>query len=358
MSFLKGHKPLLIAGPCSAESREQVLDTARALLGLPVSLFRAGAWKPRTRPGNFEGFGATAFSWLREMRTETGFPFAVEVAEAAHIEIALKNQTDVLWIGARTTVNPFQVQSIADALQGVNIPVMVKNPVNPDTDLWLGAIERLEKAGISSVAAIHRGFSGYNAANGYRNQPNWLIPVELRRRRPDLPLICDPSHIAGRRDRVAEVAQKALDMRFDGLMIETHISPDTALSDAAQQLTPAELKELWLSLMPRSEFTGDSTTNLRLEQLRHQIDSLDTEIVDMIARRMELSEQIGTIKKENNLTVYQPNRWREIVATCTNRADKHSLNAELVLGIYEKIHQESIRIQLSPFEKEPEGLKK
>ena len=232
MSYFKTARPFVIAGPCSAETREQVLETAAALSAMNVQLFRAGVWKPRTRPGSFEGNGVEALEWLLEAKKLYNIPITIEVAEPAHIELALKYKADVLWIGARTTVNPFQVKHLADALRGEDIPVMVKNPVNPDVDLWLGAIERLEQAGIKDVAAIHRGFSGYHAAAGYRNQPNWPIPIELKRRRPELAIICDPSHITGNRDRVKDVAQKALDMHFDGLMIETHPRPAEAWTDA------------------------------------------------------------------------------------------------------------------------------
>ena len=334
------------------------MDTAAGLAGLNVDLFRAGVWKPRTRPGNFEGAGSQAFEWLKEAQLTYGIKVAVEVAEPLHIEEALKNGMDVIWIGARTTVNPFQVQALAEALQGVSIPVMVKNPVNPDVELWIGAIERFEKAGIVDIAAIHRGFSGYSPANGYRNQPNWLIPIELKRRRPDLPIFCDPSHISGDRDRVADVAQKALDLHFDGLMIEAHNDPVHAWSDAAQQITPARLGEILDNLIFREEFTADMGSKAILENYRHQMDTLDAEIIDLIARRMELSEQIGHIKKDCNLTVFQPNRWREIVDTCNNRAGAHNLDAAFIIEIYEKIHHESIRTQLSVFEQQPNEIKK
>ncbi len=326
------------------------METASALAQLNINLFRAGVWKPRTRPGHFEGNGIPALEWLSEVRKTYNLPVTIEIAEPAHVDEALKHNIDVLWIGARTTVNPFQVQSIAEALKGVNIPVMVKNPVNPDVDLWLGAIERFEKSGITDIAAIHRGFSGYSSASGYRNQPNWLIPIELKRRRPELTLICDPSHITGKRENVAEVAQKALDMRFDGLMIECHPNPENAWSDAAQQVTPAELKHILDNLIVRKEFTNDMGTLARLEYMRQLMDSLDAEIIDLIAKRMEMSEQIGAIKKECNMTVYQPGRWRDIVNTCSLRAAKHSLSEEFIVDIYEKIHHESIRIQLSVLE--------
>jgi chorismate mutase len=358
MSFFKNAKPFVIAGPCSAETREQVLETAAALTTMPVQLFRAGVWKPRTRPGTFEGNGEAALEWLREVKQQYKLPVAIEVAERAHIELALKYGIDVLWIGARTTVNPFQVQRLADALSGIDIPVMVKNPVNADVDLWQGAIERFEHAGVTNVAAIHRGFSGYSPAWGYRNQPNWLIPIELQRRKPELALICDPSHITGNSSRVAEVAQKAMDMHFDGLMIETHPRPEEAWSDAAQQVTPAHLKEILSGLVVREEFTSDMTGHVQLEYLRQVMDMLDDEIIDLIARRMDLSSQIGSIKKDCNMTAYQPARWREIVESRGIRAQSHMLSKEFILELYEKIHHESIRRQLEMWEATDKAIKK
>ena len=347
MSFYRTGKPFIVAGPCSAETREQLLSTAEALSQLPVDLFRAGAWKPRTRPGSFEGNGSDALAWLQEAKRQFGIRFTVEVAEPAHVEVALKAGADALWIGARTTVSPFQVQHIADALRGSNIPIMVKNPVNPDIELWQGAIERLEVSGLTEVAAIHRGFSGYSSAIGYRNQPNWPIPIELKRRRPELVIICDPSHISGKRQRVAEVSQKAMDMHFDGLMIETHINPDEAWTDARQQVSPAQLKEILERLVVRAEFTDDMDSMARLEYLRQLMDAIDAEIIDLVAKRMELSDQIGEVKKESNMTAYQPARWREIVATTTERGQANALTKEFIIELYEKIHHESIRRQLS-----------
>lgn len=347
MSFFKsGVSPFVIAGPCSAETREQVLETAEAVSKLPVQLFRAGIWKPRTRPGSFDGMGTEGLQWLQEVKTIHKLPVTIEVAEPQHIELALKYDVDVLWLGARTTVNPFQVQRLADALKGVNIPVMVKNPVNPDVDLWHGAIERLEHAGITDMAAIHRGFSSYNAASPYRNQPNWPIPIELKRRRPGLPIICDPSHITGNRELVARVAQKAMDMGFEGLMIETHPHPAEAWSDAAQQVTPGTLRNLLEQLIVRQEHSSDVGKSLNLENLRQQMDSLDAEIIDLIARRMELSERMGTVKKECNMTAYQPERWQEIVQTRGDRAEKLNLSRDFIIALYEKIHDESIKKQL------------
>ncbi len=335
-----------MAGPCSAETREQVIETAGALSGTDVQLFRAGVWKPRTRPGQFEGNGEQALEWLHEASLAYNMPVAIEVAEPAHIELALKYNIDVLWIGARTTVNPFQVQHLADALRGVDVPVMVKNPVNPDVDLWEGAIERFEKVGVKEVAAIHRGFSGYSTAVGYRNQPNWPIPIELKRRRPGMAIICDPSHITGKRDRIAEVAQKAMDMHFDGLMIETHPRPDEAWSDAAQQVTPQRLKEILAGLVIRDEYTSDMSGLTQLEYLRQVMDSIDSEIIDLLAKRMELAGKMGEVKKACNMTAYQPARWREIVETRGERGQLHLLPREFIVELYEKIHHESIRRQL------------
>ncbi len=334
------------------------METAAALSTMQVQLFRAGVWKPRTRPGSFEGNGEQALEWLQEAKYLYKIPVAIEVAEPAHIELALRYGIDVLWVGARTTVNPFQVQHLADALKGIDIPVMVKNPVNTDVDLWQGAIERFEKAGITNVAAIHRGFSGYSAAAGYRNQPNWPIPIELKRRKPELAMICDPSHITGNRDRIAEVSQKAMDMHFDGLMIETHPHPDEAWSDAAQQVTPNRLKEILDGLIVREEYTLDMSGQMQLEYLRQLMDSLDSEIIDLIAKRMELSEQMALVKKASNLTAYQPGRWREIVETRGERAEAHMLSKEFIVELYEKIHHESIRKQLLVLESLEKEIKK
>ncbi len=340
-------RPYLIAGPCSAESREQVLDTAAGLKALPVALFRAGVWKPRTRPGAFEGIGEKALPWLAEMKETHGLKWAVEVAEPGHLNAALEHGADAVWIGARTTVNPFAVQRLADAVRGVSIPVLVKNPVNPDVDLWLGAIERVERAGITDIAAIHRGFSSYKAATPYRNAPTWAVPIELRRRRPDLFTICDPSHIAGKRALVPEVAQKAMDMDYDGLMIETHPAPDTALSDAAQQLTPAALADLLQDLIIRSAHAPvDADATTELEHLRSVMDGVDAEILDLLARRMEIGENIGDIKKVLGMTAFQSGRWAEIVETRTSRGQELGLTKELVCALWEKIHHESVKRQL------------
>ncbi len=356
-NFFTQARPFIIAGPCSAETREQVLETAGALAKLNVQLFRAGVWKPRTRPGSFEGNGIEALQWLQEVKEQFRLPVTIEVAETAHIELALKYGVDVLWIGARTTVNPFQVQHLADALKGVRVPVMVKNPVNPDVDLWQGAIERLEKAGVEEVAAIHRGFSGYSAPGGFRNQPNWPIPIELKRRRPGLAMICDPSHVTGNRNRIAEVAQKALDMHFDGLMIETHPHPDEAWSDAAQQVTPQMLDEILSGLIIRDEFTSDMSGQVQLEYLRQLMDNLDAEIIDLLAKRLELSEQVADVKKTCNMTAFQPGRWRDMVEAISRRAETRQLPKEFIVELYEKIHHESIRKQLAVLERKDEKIK-
>lgn len=347
MSFFNTtEKPFLIAGPCSAETEEQLMSIGKSLASMPVNLFRAGVWKPRTKPGSFEGMGEEALKWLSSLKKEYNIPVAVEVAEATHVELALKYGVDVLWLGARTTVNPFQVQNIAEALKGVAIPVMVKNPVNPDVDLWEGAIERLERIGVNDIAAIHRGFSTYNAASVYRNQPNWPIPIELMRRRPDMAIICDPSHITGKRALVAMVAQKAMDMGYMGLMIETHHEPDAAWSDAKQQITPQALEELLTTLIVREVSDASMSERMGLEYYRNMMDGIDAEIIDLISRRMELSDKIGAIKNEHNMTVYQPERWREIVETRGARGSKLGLSTDFIVAVYELVHNESIKKQL------------
>jgi chorismate mutase len=284
------------------------------------------------------------------MRNELALPFTVEVAEPKHVEAALKAGTDVLWLGARTTVNPFQVQQIADAIKGTNIPVMVKNPVNPDVDLWEGAIERIQRAGASEVVAIHRGFSSYQPSSVYRNQPNWPIPIELKRRRPDLFIVCDPSHITGNRTLVKDVAQKAMALCFDGLMIEVHPTPEKAWTDAAQQITPQTLQEILCELIVRKHAVENGIHGTQIENLRQQMDTIDAEIIYLLARRMDLSDQMGLLKKEQNMTVYNPERWREIVETRSEQAMKQNLSPEFILALYEKIHHESIQRQLKQLE--------
>ena len=347
MLTINASKPLLIAGPCSAESQSQIMAVAHSLSQLGISYMRVGVWKPRTRPGAFEGMGAKALEWLQEASLAYGLPYITEVAEPAHVEAALRYGAGALWVGARTTVNPFQVQHIADALAGIDIPIFVKNPVNPDIELWQGAIERFAKAGITRLAAIHRGFTGYKTPSGYRNQPNWPIPMELKRRMPALPLLCDPSHITGNASLIADVAQKALDLHFDGLMIETHPSPATALTDAAQQITPQQLQTLLEGLQVKAETTPNAVRQTQLEYLRQQVDAIDAEIIDLLARRMEIGMQAGEIKYECGLTAYQPTRWREIVEETGKRADLHGLNRDFITKLYEKIHLEGIRLQLA-----------
>ncbi len=334
-------RPLLIAGPCSAESEEQVLETAHALLNNGIALFRSGIWKPRTRPGAFEGVGTLGLKWLQQVKKETGLPVTVEVATARHVELCLKHEIDVLWIGARSTVNPFTVQEIADALLGVNIPVMIKNPVNPDLNLWIGAIERIGNAGVKKIVAIHRGFSSFEK-NKYRNKPMWEIPIELKRLFPQLPIICDPSHISGNREWLPSVSQQAMDLNFDGLMIETHPNPERAMSDREQQLTPAALKMLVENLVIREISPDNLVLKATLEELREIVDRYDEELVRALKERLEVIHQIGIFKKENSISILQPERWNEIVNTRTEWARKFGISEELMLHIFQLIHQESI----------------
>lgn len=339
------NNPLLIAGPCSAESEEQVLETCTELAQTKkVNILRAGIWKPRTRPNCFEGIGSIGLEWLKKAGKATGLPVTVEVANVKHVYEALRMGIDILWIGARTTVNPFSVQEIADALKGVDIPVLVKNPVNPDLALWIGAFERLNQAGITKLAAIHRGFS-HHGEKIYRNRPQWEIPIELMRKLPDLPIICDPSHICGRRDLLVNVAQKALDLNFDGLMIESHINPSKALSDAEQQVTPKRYAELINELILRDPTTNNVNFTTSLEVLRENINNLDHDIIRLIAKRMKIAEEIGTVKKINKVTILQPNRWDEIIIDRTNVGIKEGLTNDFLLDFLNAIHKESIRHQ-------------
>ncbi|HOU03189.1 MAG TPA: chorismate mutase [Bacteroidales bacterium] len=344
----KGYKgrPFLIAGPCSAESEEQVIDTAKALAATgKVSIFRAGIWKPRTRPNSFEGVGNAGLKWLRRVRQETGLLVGTEVANEKHVYEALKYGIDMLWIGARTSVNPITVQEIVDALKGVDVMVFVKNPVNPDIELWIGALERIASAGIKRLGAIHRGFSTYEKTI-YRNQPNWQLPIELRRRIPEIPILCDPSHIAGSREYLHEISQKAMDLNFDGLMIESHINPEKALSDASQQVNPEELKELLSRLILRSPSTDDSKLLAVLGELRQQIDVFDDHLLDLLEKRMKVSETIGRYKKENNITILQSARWDEIVKRAMIKGRAKGLSEELIDSMFKAIHQESINRQM------------
>ena len=338
-------QPLLIAGPCSAETEAQVMATAHGLKALgQVDLFRAGIWKPRTRPGSFEGMGTVALPWLQRVKAETGLPTTVEVATPRHVEDALAHGIDVLWIGARTTVNPFAVQALADALAGTGVPVMVKNPVNPDVALWAGALERLERAGITQLAAIHRGFSTF-APSRYRNAPTWILAIELKTRFPHIPLICDPSHIGGRRDLLLPIAQKALDLDYDGLMIETHPDPDHALSDAEQQVTPQRLGEILAELKYRRRSTDNADYNSKAEELRQKMDVADREIIEALARRMALVEELAQYKKANNVKILQLDRWHEIFASRPDWAARVGVNEKFVGELYKLIHLESIRKQ-------------
>ncbi|MDX2135792.1 MAG: bifunctional 3-deoxy-7-phosphoheptulonate synthase/chorismate mutase type II [Saprospiraceae bacterium] len=347
MSFkpiFESDRPVLVAGPCSAETESQVLEAARALAPQGVHLFRAGIWKPRTRPGAFEGVGAAGLPWLRKVRQETGMRVTTEVATAQHVAAALAHEIDVLWIGARTTVNPFSVQEIADALRGTDVPVLVKNPVNPDFKLWIGAIERLYKAGVRKVAAVHRGFSSYGDSR-YRNVPRWQIAIDLMQTFPDMEVICDISHICGRRDILGETAQKALDLNFDGLMVEVHPTPDQAWSDAAQQITPDRFAFLTHGLQRRNVSTDDPEFLSRLDNCRTEIDEIDEEVIQLIARRMHLVRQIGAVKREKNVTVLQPERFRKLKEALIARGEKNELSAEFISLFLEAVHQESINQQ-------------
>lgn len=337
-------RPILIAGPCSAETEEQVLQTAHQLSGSDIQLFRAGIWKPRTRPGAFEGVGTVGLGWLKRVKEETGFRVTTEVATAQHVQECLQYGIDVLWIGARTTVNPFSVQEIADALVGTDIPVLVKNPVNPDYKLWVGAIERLYQAGLRRIAVIHRGFSSY-CDSKYRNVPRWQMAIDLKQEFPDLEIICDISHICGRRDILQETAQKAYDLDFDGLMTEVHIVPDSAWSDAAQQITPAQYKEMMQQLVRRNLTSDDPDFLVRIEQFRSELDEIDEELITLISRRMQLVRQIGEVKKQKNIAVLQPERFRAMREALNHRGVKNELSTEFVSLFLEAIHQESINQQ-------------
>ena len=337
-------KTFVIAGPCSLESERQIHDTAKALASIKIPVLRGGIWKPRTRPGSFMGIGTQAIQWLADAAKQNNMLSAVEVANAQHVEDCLKAGIDILWIGARSTVSPFVVQEIADALKGVNIPVMVKNPINPDFELWLGAIERIYNAGIEKVAAIHRGFSQYEK-NTYRNTPNWNIPLELKRIAPEIPIICDPSHICGTIDLIPHVSQKAMDLNFDGLMIESHIDPSNALSDKDQQLSPAELSDLINKLIIRDSTSNNIDFIDKLKRLRTEIDKIDYEVLELLAARSRLVKEIGLFKKENNITIFQPERWAEIVETRKKYGQEIHLSEELILDMVKSIHRESISIQ-------------
>lgn len=336
--------PLVIAGPCSAETEEQVLKIAHELKDTDVNYYRAGIWKPRTRPGNFEGVGAIGLKWLQEVKKQTGLKTATEVANRNHVDLALEHDVDLLWIGARSTVSPFIVQEIADALKGTDKIVLVKNPVNPDLSLWLGAVERLHKADIKKLGAIHRGFSSYRKTK-YRNIPEWQLAIELQTRFPDLPLINDPSHICGKRDLIFDVSQTALDLNYDGLMIETHIDPDNAWSDAAQQVTPKTLVQIMEDLKIRKVTDQEAEYRSKLGNLRAQIDVIDNQLIDILGKRMEVSDEIGQLKKQRNVAVLQTNRWNAILGKMILEGETKGLSEEFVLRMFKAIHQESINHQ-------------
>lgn len=333
--------PFLIAGPCSAETQDQILQVAHQLKDIKVSVMRAGIWKPRTRPGNFEGVGALGLKWLAQAKAETGLKIATEVANAHHVALALEHDVDVLWIGARTTVSPFMVQEIAEALRGTDKIVLVKNPVNPDLALWLGAVERLYKSDIEKLGVIHRGFSTYEKTR-YRNNPEWHIPIDLQNQFPDLPLFIDPSHIAGKRDRIFDLCQTALDLNYDGLMIETHPDPDNAWSDAEQQITPKELLALIGKLKIRKTEEKAAVFVNTLKTLRSRIDTIDDQIISLMGKRMKIVDEIGVLKKENNVAILQVKRWNEILNRMKTEGENLALSEEFVLQVYKAIHQESI----------------
>lgn len=337
-------RPFVIAGPCSAESDKQMDEVAGALATIQgISILRAGIWKPRTSPDSFEGIGQSALKWLVDAAKRHGLKSATEVANARHVEAALNAGIDVIWIGARTTVNPFAVQEIVDSLVGVEIPVLIKNPVNPDLKLWLGAFERFERGGIMDLVAVHRGFSVYNHSK-YRNVPNWEIPIALKELRPDLTLLCDPSHISGRRSGLKEVSQKAMDLNFDGLMIETHPTPELALSDADQQLKPSELRQLIASLILRTPLLNDEIA-AKLEEKRDQLAVIDDQLFELLARRMAISEEVGDLKRRNNITILQQQHWLKIIASRLEKMDDYRLSEDFIRQFMDAVHQESIRHQ-------------
>lgn len=343
-SQLANGKPLVIAGPCSAETEEQVMQTAIELKkDKRVSIFRAGIWKPRTRPGSFEGVGSVGLPWLQRVKKEVGLTTSIEVANVKHVYEALKAGIDILWIGARTTANPFAVQEIADALKGVDIPVLVKNPVNPDVALWIGAIERLEKCGINKLGAIHRGVSQFEKSM-FRNNPEWKMPIQLREQMPDILLINDPSHIAGNRELVPKVAQKALDLQFDGLMIETHIDPLHAWSDAAQQVTPQSLSSILDNIILRSE-KPEGVELKSIEAMRTSINYIDNQIIDLLSYRMDIINDIAKFKAENDMSIFQEGRWNELLSKYDKQAEKLGLNPQFVSKVFHQIHLESIEKQ-------------
>src|SRR5882724_4004224 len=338
-------RPLIISGPCSAETEEQMIATATRLANTgKIDMLRAGIWKPRTRPGMFEGIGAKGLPWLQQAKKLTGLPTTVEVATGKQVEDALHFDVDVLWIGARTTVNPFSVQEVADALLGVDVPVLIKNPINPDLELWIGAVERVAKAGIRQIGLIHRGFSSYGNTE-YRNAPMWHLAIDMKLRNPGMMMINDPSHISGRRDILLDVAQKAIDLDFDGLIIESHIDPDQAWSDAKQQITPEKLGELLGSIKWRHETTTEKEFISALEKLREQINHIDDELMQLLGQRMKIADKIGTYKRDNNITILQTNRWNSILERAFVKGEKLGLGKEFITKYYDAVHMESISHQ-------------
>jgi len=338
-------RPLIISGPCSAESEDQVVDTAMALAKTgKVDVLRAGIWKPRTKPGMFEGIGVKGLPWMARAKKVSGLPIAVEVATAKHVENALQFDVDILWIGARTTVNPFSVQEVCDALRGVDIPVLIKNPINPDLELWSGGIERLQKVGMKNIGMIHRGFSNYGNTE-YRNAPMWHMPIEMKRRFPDMLLVCDPSHICGNRTSLQTISQKSIDLDFGGLMIETHLDPDNAWSDAKQQITPEVLSVMLDNLAWRTENTDEKEFLNALATLREQINQLDDELLALIGQRMKIADKIGEYKRENNITILQTHRWNEILGKAFAKGEKLGLSQDFITKYFDAVHMESINHQ-------------
>lgn len=342
-------RPLIISGPCSAETETQVIETAQRLAATgKIDVLRAGIWKPCTRPGSFEGIGTKGLVWLQQAKKLTGLPTTIEVATGKQVEDALHFDVDILWIGARTTVNPFSVQEVADALRGVDVPVLIKNPINPDLELWTGAVERVAKAGVKQIGLIHRGFSSYGNTE-YRNAPMWHLAIEMKRRNPELPMINDPSHICGRRDILLEVAQKAIDLDYDGLMIESHIDPDNAWSDAKQQITPEQLAVLLDEIIWRKEDIPSEEFHANLEKMRQQINQLDDELMQLLGQRMKIADKIGTYKKENNITILQTKRWNEILERACKKGEKFGLSKEFITKYFDAVHMESINHQNKVF---------
>lgn len=337
-------RPMVIAGPCSAESEEQVLETARGLASWGIHMFRAGIWKPRTHPGCFEGVGSAGLKWLKKVKEETGMAVCTEVANEKHVYECLKYGVDMLWIGARTTANPFLMQEIADALQDTDVPVLVKNPINPDLELWIGALERLNQAGIKKLGVIHRGFSTTNS-KPYRNSPGWQLAIELRARFPELPFFADPSHMGGSRKYLQELSQRAMDLGLEGLMIESHCNPDAALSDAKQQLTPPDLRTLIESLIIREKDSVDQDYREGIEQLRAQIDILDENLLNTLGSRMGVSEKIGTYKRDHNVAILQMARWDDVMESMKKNGREHGLSEKFIEAVFNAIHEESVRIQ-------------